>query len=179
MYLFESVKMGASAKEQAAERETENHCLIYQTFRECREKPRYEITEYSETVSPTTVTHRTRPILRSDAPSCAKCWDKIQRDSDIHRLVDSITTYDLAGTITMAITGEQKEFQEAVIKTCIETECAADVPTIKKILERGLEIRLQQLELMSPEHQVAWDEQATEEFIIELGSFIKKVHAAA
>lgn len=178
-YLFESVKKGRTAKEQIAERETESRCLIYQTFNECREEPRYEIAAYSETVSPTTVNHYTRPDLRADAPSCSRCWDKMQRESDIRRLVDSITTYDLAATATVAITGEQKEFQEAVINACTESDCAADVPTIKKIVEQAIEIRRRQLETNPKEHETGWDEQGTADFVSALGAYISDLHVVA
>ena len=178
-YLFESVKNGKNAKELIDERETESRCLIYQYFRECREEPRYEIVANYETISPTSVSLRDRPRLRDDAPSCARCWDKIQRESDIRRLVESITTYDLAATATMAVTGEQKELQEAIINTCIDSDCTADVPTIKKIVEQGIEIRLRQLELVSSELQAVWEEQATKEFATELADFIREIHASA
>ena len=53
-------------------------------------------------------------------------------EQSVRQLVDSITDYDFVHTATAEITGENREFQEAVIAVCLERQCEADVPTIKK-----------------------------------------------
>ena len=176
-YYFEHVKKGQSARERSGEIETESLCVVYQCHLMCRESPRYEAIFSSETVSPSLVSGRTSYKLLPDSPPCVRCWDKIQRERDVSGLVENITTNDLRAIVTVAVTGEKKEFQKAVIETCIESDCPVDAPTIKKIVEQGVEIRRRQLELISAETQTNWDEQGTADFVSALSAYISDLRA--
>ena len=176
-YCFEQVEKGKNAAEITDEIEKESLCIVYQCHSICPEPSRHEVISYSETVSASQVNHRTEHKLRPDSPPCARCWDKIQRERDISGLVENITTNDLGAIVTIAVTGEQKEFQKAVIETCIESDCTADTPTIKKIVEQGVEIRRLQLELIPPKTQTNWDEQGTADFVSALSAYISELHA--
>ena len=179
LFNFVIVEQGKTAKELAIEIETNSMCIVYQCHLMCCEPSRHEAIGYSETVSPREVRHSTKRRLRPGAPPCVKCWDKIQRESDISRLVESITTYDLSASATIVITGERKEFQKAVTETCIESDCVTDVTTIKKIVEQAIEIRRRQLETNSKEHEMEWDEQETAHFVSALSVYIGDLDAVA
>ena len=66
-----------------------------------------------------------------------------------------------------------REFQEAVIATCIESRCAAEVAPIKKIVERAIEIRGSQVDKLPVEGKMDWNEQLTTEFTSRLRAYIE------
>ena len=172
-YLFRTTKVGTTAKQQADEIETEGMCLVHQFFQQCFEAPRYEIGGRAETKAPGTTQFSTLSRLREDAPPCSRCWEAEERRNHIRLLVDGITRHDLAATATSEITGMDREFQEAVIATCIKSHCAAEVATIKKIVERAIEIRGSQLCHLPIGDKMNWTEELTKEFTACLHKYIK------
>ena len=172
-YLFQDRKVGTTAKKQADEIETEGKCLVYQTFRECLETNRYESSGHSETVAPGSVRHVPEFRLKGEAPQCIRCWEIKERQSDIRLLVDDITRYDLATTATIKITGGNREFQEAVIATCLECQCAAEVALVKNIVERAIEIRGSQLGNLPAGNKMDWTEELTSDFTSGLRAYIE------
>lgn len=172
-YLFINTKEGTTAKQQADTIETESQCLVHQIFRECLEIPRYEGKERPETIAPGRTQFPTEWNLRDDALPCSRCWEVKAHGNDIRLLVDGITKYDLATSTSAKITGMDREFQEAVIAICIERQCAAEVATIKKILERAIEIRGRQIRHLPIEDSLDWTDEQTKEFTACLDEYIK------
>ena len=74
---------------------------------------------------------------------------------------------------TTEITGVNQEFQESVIDTCMETQCAAEATNVKKAVERAIEIRGNLIADVPSDNETEWTEQSTTEFKSLLGSFIK------
>ena len=173
MYQFVSLKEGTTAKQQAVLLETESRCLVYQNFNECLKVHRYESRVYSETTAPGTTRHQTNYYLKEGAPQCSRCWDIKIRQSGIRQLVDDITKYDLRAIATLEMTGASREFQEAVISTCIECQCAAEVSVVKKIVERAIEIRRGQLGDLTVGDTMEWPEELTTEFASSLRAYIE------
>lgn len=173
MYLFRTTKAGITAEQQVDEIETEGMCLVHQFFQQCLEAPRYEIGGRAETTAPGTTQFTTLSRLREDAPPCSRCWEVEDRRNNIRLLVDGITRHDLAATATSEITGTDREFQEAVIAICIERQCVAEVATVKKIVERAIEIRRSQLCHLPTDHKMDWTEELTKEFTACLHEYIK------
>ena len=172
-YQFSAVKEGTTAKQQVNEIETDSQCLVHQIFQECLEAPRYQSVTQSETVAPGRVNHAPAFLLREDAPPCNRCWEIKQRQSNIRLLVDDITRYDLASKATPNIKGMNREFQEAVIATCIESKCAAEVATVKKVIEQAIEIRGIQLDELPVGRKMDWNDQLTTEFTSRLRAYIE------
>ena len=102
-----------------------------------------------------------------------RCWEIKQLQSDIRLLVDDITRYDLSTKATLKIQGMNREFQEAVIATCIESECAAEVGPIKKIVDTAIEIRAGQIDELPVGCKMDWNEQLTTEFTSKLRAYIE------
>ena len=173
LFLFSIVKEGTTAKQQAEEIETDSQCLVNQIFRQCLRADRYDSRVHSETTGPGRVSHGNKYHLKGDAPPCNRCWEIKQLQSDIRLLVDDITRYDLATKATQTIQGMNREFQEAVIATCIESQCAAVVGLIKKIIEQAIEIRGIQLDELPVGHEMDWNEQLTTEFTSRLRAYIE------
>ena len=173
-YLFQRPQANRSAREEAKDIEINSQCAIYQTWQECPMEPRYERKGYSETVDPRTVRYGTQTWLKEGAPPCAQCWEKKSRETDIRGLVENITKHDYAETATGVITGANCEFQEAVIKVCIENNRVAELKTIKEIVKNAIQIRRNQLELVAPDQQLEWTEQSTEEFSASLSVYINE-----
>ena len=175
IYVLAGKKVGTPVKQQADEIETESMCLVHQSFRECLEAPRYEIGGRAETVSPGTVQFFTQSKLIEGAPPCSRCWDIKTRRRNIRLLVNDITRHDLAASATLEITGENQEFQEAVIAACVEGQCAAEVADIKEIVERAIEIRAGQIAGMpaDTDHKTEWTEQLTADFASSLRLYVE------
>ena len=172
-YLFVSLKEGTTAKQQADLLETDSQCLGHQIFNQCLKADRYETIVYSETTAPGRTSHRTNFHLKEGAAQCSRCWDIGGGQSAIRLLVDDITRYDLATKATLEITGMNREFQEAVIAACLETQCAAEVAPVKGIVERAIEIRGSQLGSLPAGHKTDWTEEFTIGFISSLSAHIK------
>ena len=170
---FRTVKAGTTAKQQADEIETENMCLAHQKFRLCLEAPRYEIGGRAETTVPGSTQFFDQWRLIDDASSCSRCWEVEERRRNIHLLVDGITRYDFATTTTSEITGMDLEFQEVVIAACIESQCAAEVASVKKIVERAIEIRSDQTADLPTDNKTEWTDEFTADFRSSLNAFIK------
>ena len=66
-----------------------------------------------------------------------------------------------------------REFQEAVIATCIESKCAAEVATVKKVIEQAIEIRGIQLDELPVGRKMDWNDQLTTEFTSRLRAYIE------
>ena len=173
-YRFQIREAGKTSQQQADEIEVENKCLIYHARGQCLEGGRYEITTYPETTSPDSTRFVPRVDLTPGAPPCGLCWDKINRESDIRKLVDRLTQYDFQSTATVKITGENREFQDAVIAACIESDCEADVSTVKGIVRQAIDIRRLQLDALPTDRRVEWSQQLTSEFLSTLRAYIGK-----
>ena len=173
-YLFLNKRTGTTAKQQADAIETEGQCLVHQLFRQCLKDPRHETGgRPPETMAPGNTQFFTQVRLREDAPPCSRCWDIEEHRKNIRLLVDDITKYDLAASAPVEITGMDREFQEAVIAICIERQCAAEVATVKKIVERAIEIRGSQLCHLPIGDKMDWTEELTKEFTACLHEYIK------
>ena len=173
LYLFSKRKEGITSEQQIDEVETESKCIVYQKWNECLYSPRYTAKGHAETIEPGTTQFKTEYWLKADAPPCSRCWDIKNRQSNIRSLVESITKYDMSATATIEITGRNQEFQEAVIFTCIESQCKTEVATIKKILERAIETRAAQIRTTHPGHKTEWDEQLISDFRSSLSTYIR------
>ena len=144
-YSFVSVNADKSANEEAVRIETNNKCAVFQSFGNCPRASRFEPQNFAETVSPRETRFTTTYPLKDMAPPCELCWEKEDRERDIRILVDNITKYDLAHMATSEITGSNKELQEAVADTCIESQCAAEANLIKRVVKQALDIRQRQI----------------------------------
>ena len=171
-YLFLNKRAGTTAKQQADAIESEGQCLVHQLFWQCLENPRYEISGSPETTAPGITRFLTQWKLIDEAPSCSKCWEVEERRNAIRLLVDGITNHDLATSATVEITGMNREFQEAVISTCIQSQCAAEVATVKKIIEQAIEIRSEQIASLPADNRREWTDQSTVDFKSSLSASI-------
>ena len=134
---------------------------------------RFEWTRHSETLSPYEARTQFLASLKEEAPPCQRCWDLDQREEEINLLVESITTRDLSELATIDITGENGEFQAAVTSVCIESGCPVEVPKIKEIVQKAIEIRQGQLDSSDPNHRSGWCPDVREQFIVRLGEYAK------
>ena len=172
-YLFRTTKAGITAEQQVDEIETEGMCLVHQFFQQCFEAPRYDIGGRAETTGPGTTQFFTTSRLRYDAPSCSRCWDVEERRSNIRLLIDGITKHDLAMNATIEITGMNREFQEAVIAACIESQCSAEVESVKSIVEKAIEIRRDQIRNLPIEDKMDWTDELITDFTSSLREYIR------
>ena len=163
-YLFKTPGKNGSAREEANGIETNSICAAYQLSRQCRIGPRHEPRDHAETTEPGSTTLRREAWLKECAPPCEKCWEKEILERDIRLLVGSITKYDLADIATTEITGENEEFQEAVIAVCTDKKCPAEAAPIKEIVRQAIEIRRRQLGSVTTNPQTEWTEQSTKGF---------------
>ena len=171
-YLFQRRLTNKPVQEEANDIETNSKCAIYQSFDHCPMELRYERKGYAETIDPQTTRFGTKTWLKECALPCERCWDKASRAADIWGLVENITEHDLVETATREITGENREFQETVIKVCVDSKCAAEVGTVKEILKRAIDIRRHQLESVDPDFRFEWPAQLTEDFSARLNTYI-------
>ena len=178
IYFFMRRDPGKTIEEQAEELESESRCRVeqFQPWRDlssCSEEPRYETTGYAETMAPGNTNFSTRVTLKPDAPPCARCWEKRERDNRISSLVDSITKYDLAPKVTTEIAGRNQEFREAIIAVCTESSCSAEASTVRKIVEEAITIRQNQVNSVPQGHKMEWTEQLTADFTSSLSTKIR------
>ena len=174
LYVFLCLKKGTTARQQADLIETDSQCLVHQIFNQCLKADRYESSVCSETTAPGTTSHRTNyPFERRYPHSVVVAG--ILGDARVHirLLVDDITRYDLATKATLEITGMNREFQEAVIAACSESQCAAEVAPVRGIVERAIEIRGSQLGSLPAGQKTDWTEELTIGFLSSLSAYIK------
>ena len=173
-FRFRKVASGRSVQDETEEIETESYCLVYQrSFDQCPTGPRYESEWYSETKSISRVEHGTRTWLKESAPPCQRCWETQYLARDIRTLVDSITEHDLARSATTEVTGLHSEFQAAVAMVCTNNRCPTEVPLVKSIVERGIEIRQIQIDALKPDLTTEWPDSLSDEFSGQLDAFVR------
>ena len=114
-YLFQIRKTNKSARDEAKDIETDSACAVYQSFYQCPKEARYERKSYSKTIAPGHTMHGTQMKLKKLASTCERCWEKEDRERKFRLLVEGITRNDFVDTATREITGNNGEFQEAVI----------------------------------------------------------------
>ena len=119
-YHFGPVRPGRSACEEAVKIEKNDMCLAYQFFHYCSKPPRFDSRRVAETISPSKTKIKYTYPLKDAAPPCDLCWEQEGRERDIRTLVDNITDYDLVDMAPLAITGANRELQEAVSNACID-----------------------------------------------------------
>ena len=173
-YVFQLSKTSKSARDEANDIETNSACAVYRSFHQCLKEPRYERQGYAETTDARTTIFGTQTRLKEGALPCERCWEEEGRKRDIRLLVENITKYDLADTATREVTGDNGEFQEAVIAVCTESKCLAETASVKEIVKRAIEIRRKQTRLVAPDSQPEWTKQTTEDFSACLTTYIKK-----
>ena len=144
--------------------ENNSLCRAYQRLHECPVGLRFEVQEVRETVSISKRETRTYLPLKEAVPACERCWAKEELAWEVRTLVDGITEWDLMDEATRQITGDNREFQEAVISVCLESDVKPDVETVKRILSQAIEIRRGQVEALNSCHQREWTEQLTADF---------------
>ena len=164
-------------KEQAEELEVESRCRVeqFQEWRHlsgCSEESRYDTTRYAETTAPGTTCFHTRVTPKPSAPPCSRCWERKSRERTINILVDDITKYGLASAATIEVTGSNREFQEAIMEVCIESDCATDAATVREIVTEAITIRRSQLSSVLVDHEAEWTEQLTTDFKSNLSAHI-------
>ena len=173
-YLFRRRQTDKSTQDEAKDIETNDQCAIYQSFQECPRELRYKWGTHAETTAPGRTEFRPQMRLKDGAPPCERCWETKALETDTSMLVENITKYDLAATATTEITGENNEFQQAVINVCMENKCQADAGTIREIVRKAIEIRRNQLEFVAPGQEFEWTAQSTEEFSASLSAYINE-----
>ena len=178
-FRFRKVASGRSVEDETEEIETESYCLVYQRFfNECPTGPRYESEWYAETKSIGRVEHGTGTWLNESAPPCQRCWETQYLARDIRMLVDSITEHDLARLATTEVTGLHSEFQMAIAMVCANNRCPTNVPLVKSIVGRGIEIRQLQIESLKPDLTTEWPDSLSDEFSDLLDAFVRDTLAS-
>ena len=175
-FVFQLPKANKPVLEEAEELETNNLCSIFQGFdlNQCPTGPRYERGGYANTTSPRRTDFVVTTHLIEGAPPCGRCWGLEHRERDIRQLVESITKYDLGNVATKEITGENGEFQIAVINVCTESNCSEEAALVKQIVEQAIRIRRQQLESVDQKRQTEWSKQLAEEFSSRLSAYVTR-----
>ena len=172
-YIFGAITADRSASEEGIRIETNSKCLAYQSFAFCPRAFRFEPQHVAETVSRSKTRFRTTFPLKDKAPPCELCWETEYRERDIRTLVDNITRYDLAGIATLEVTGANREFQEAVAETCIESQYAAEVDLIKPVVKQAVDIRRRQIASCTSSFQYEWRQGEKEELAAALKEYIE------
>ena len=172
-YDFWIPKQNTSAEDEAAEFETEDMCKLYQGISRCSVGERYEYEAYAETVSARETRFGTMASLKESVPPCQRCWESHAREDQLWGLMRSITEHDLAGSFTDEISGRNQEFVNAVASVYLQTDAETDVPTVKRVLQRGIEIRRQQLGPTGLSGSKEWSDQQTADFSDALAEYIR------
>ena len=173
-YRFSVRRTSEPVSSEAEALETEDMCRIYQGHGMCPMELRYEYEGYSETLSARQTDHRTRVSLKDSARPCGRCWETETRENDMRVLVTNITRYDLASSATSEITGENREFQNAVFEVCLRSGVATEAPAVRRIVERGIEIRQEQLQCTCDGMAGEWTEQVTTDFRDAVRAYIQE-----
>ena len=172
-YVFRIISADGSASEEALRIETNGKCAVYQSFRNCPRASRFEPQHFAETVSPRETKLGTIFSLKDMAPPCGLCWENEGRERDIRTLVDNITRYDLADIATLEVTGTNRELQEAVADTCIESQYAAEADLIKPVVKQAVDIRRRQIASCTSSFQYEWRQGEKEELAAALKEYIE------
>ena len=172
-YDFATVSADSSASEEALKIETNDKCVVYQTFRYCPRPSRFEPQYIAETVAPGKTRFKTSFPLKEMVPPCDLCWEKEYQERDIRMLVDNITKYDLADIASAEITGTDGELQEVVVDTCIKSQCAAEVNVIKSVVKKAIDIRQGQIARNTLRPEQGWLQGEREELGAILEEYIK------
>ena len=159
--------------EEAREFERNGKCRAYQFSNVCPVGDRFNVRIIRETVSIRDRRFWTALPVKDSAPPCQRCWHTVARAQIIQLLVDSITEHDLKYEATIEITGENQEFQTAVIAVCCNGEWEPEIPTVKCIVERGVQIRRRQLVSSGLGQSTDWTEQLTAEFSAAVSAHIR------
>ena len=170
---FRIVDADKSASEEAARIETDDICLAYQSIRRCPRQSRFERQDFAKTVSPRETRFETIFPKKDMAPPCELCWEKEDRERDIRILVENITEYDFTDIATLEITGANREFKDAVLDACIESQYEADVDLIKPVVRQAIDIRQKQIALGNPRLEYEWRKDEQEQFRATLKEYIK------
>ncbi len=172
-FWFEAVDADRCAREEAARIEANSKCLAYQSpLVRCSQPTRFEFQAYAQTLSPASVRHGTTYRLKDKAPPCELCWEKEVQERDIRNLVDNITKYDLADMASPAITGTNGEFQKVVADACIESQCSADVDSVKVVVTLAIELRRKQIAPCAVRSRDEWRLGEKEELVAALKDHI-------
>ena len=178
-YVFQILKTNESAREEAEKLETNSLCAIVQKFNihQCPTGPRYTWGSYAETTSPGTTTFGSTTQEIEGAPPCGRCWELERRERNIRLLVEDITKHDLRHITTREITGENGEFQRAVITVCTESNCLEEAQPVREIVRQAIDIRRKQLDFVDLSQQTEWTEPMVKDFSSCLSAYIKeKLH---
>ena len=144
-YLFWTSQADPTPAEEARQFETNEKCRAYQSSNICPVGERFDVRIIRETVSIREREFRTVFPVKDSAPPCERCWHTVGRAQIFRSLVDGITEHDLKYEATIEITGENQEFQTAVIAVCNNGQWEPEIPTVKGIVERAVQIRRGQL----------------------------------
>ena len=172
-YSFMAVTADRSAYQEAVRIETNDKCVVYQSFQLCPRPSRFEPQSSAETISPRETRFKTTFPLKNMAPPCELCWEREHRERDMRTLVDNITKYDFAAITTLEITGTNGELQEAVADVCIESQYPAEVNLIKPVVKEAIDIRQRQIAPCTPRLEHEWREGEKEEIVSALKEYIK------
>ena len=175
-YVFQILKTNESAREEAEKLEANSLCSIFQKFpfHQCPTGPRFIWGSYAETTSPGTTTFGSTTRVIEGAPPCGRCWELEPRERNMRLLVENITKHDLRQIATREITGENGEFQRAVITVCTESNCLEEAEPVREIVKQAIDIRRKQLEIVDQSQQTEWTQQLTENFSSCLSAYIKE-----
>ncbi len=92
---------GSSVAAESDRIETDSMCAVYQMVlsQQCFLGGRFEREEYSETISPQEVRHRTRTRLKEGAPPCKRCWELNAQQRALSGLVVNFLENELAEAV--------------------------------------------------------------------------------
>lgn len=181
-FLFENPHPGETAAERTELIETESQCRAEQRWlrdtsienMRCTGPARYIFAGYSETQDAQTVHHGITSTLEPDAPPCLKCWETRARENNIRGIAKNIAENDINHLMTQDITGENHEFLEAVITTCVNTKnYEPSVGSMVDLMQRMVEVRLQQTMKLPVAQRSQWNNQTTKEFVEDLEAYLK------
>ena len=112
-------------------------------------------------------------INQETAVPYERCWEVKTRERAIRLLVKNVIDYDLAESATVQITGDNRGFEEAVVRVCMENRREPELQNIKRIAAQAIEIRRAQLDSIGLGASTEWTEQQTVEFTDALSAFIE------
>ena len=153
--------------------EMEGKCRAYQRINCCPLDPRYDYRWYGETISTNETRSGVRFSLKETALPCERCWEVKTRERAIRLLVKNVIDYDLAESATVQITGDNRGFEEAVVRVCMENRREPELQNIKRIAAQAIEIRRAQLDSIGLGASTGWTEQQTVEFTDALSAYIE------
>ena len=173
-YLFWPPRADWTPAEEAHEFETNGKCRAYQSSNVCPVGERFDVRIIRETVSIRERQYHATFPLKDSATQCERCWHTVARAQIIQSLVNSITEHDLSDDATIEITGENQEFQKAVIAVCCRGQWEPGIPIVRGVVQRGIQIRRQQLVTSGLGESTDWTEQLTSDFSTALSAHIRE-----